>query len=39
LAAIVGGAIYLLIKRRRGSGGPDQEEPAPVAEPVRSPGA
>ena len=38
LAAIVGGAIYLLIKRRRGNG-PDEGEPASAAEPVRSPGA
>jgi membrane protein DedA with SNARE-associated domain len=38
LAAIVGGVIYLLIKRRRGNG-PDEEESAPAAEPVRSPGA
>ena len=38
LAAIVGGAIYLLIKRRRGNG-PDQGEAVPAPEPVRSPGA
>ncbi len=38
LAAIVGGAIYLLIKRRRGNG-PDEGEPVAATEPVRSPGA
>jgi membrane protein DedA with SNARE-associated domain len=37
LAAIVGGVIYLLIKRRRG--GPGEEDPAPAAEAVRSPDA
>jgi membrane protein DedA with SNARE-associated domain len=38
LAAIVGGLVYLLIKRRRG-GGPEGEEPSPSAEPARSAGA
>jgi membrane protein DedA with SNARE-associated domain len=39
LAAIVGGAIYLLIKRRRGGGTPKDEDPAPAPETVGSPGA
>jgi membrane protein DedA with SNARE-associated domain len=39
LAAIVGGVVYLLIKRRRGDGGPREEEPEARAEPARSPGA
>ena len=39
LAAIVGGAIYLIVKRRRGGGTPEGDEPTPAAEPVRSPGA
>lgn len=38
LAAIVGGAIYFLIRRRRGGRGSDEAAPAD-AEPVRSPGA
>jgi membrane protein DedA with SNARE-associated domain len=43
LAAIVGGVIYLLIKRRRGGssgeGEGEGEKAAPSPEPVRSPGA
>ena len=39
LAAIVAGIVYLLVKRRRGSDSPDDEDPTPAADPVRSPGA
>lgn len=39
VAAVIGLAIYLLIKRRRGGGTPKGDDPTPVAEPVRSPGA
>lgn len=38
LVAIVAGVVYLLIKRQR-RGGPDEDEPASAAEPIRSPGA
>ncbi len=39
LLAIVVGVVYLVVKRRRGGGTPKDEDPTPVAEPARSPGA
>jgi membrane protein DedA with SNARE-associated domain len=41
VAAIVGLVIYAIVKRRgsRGDGTPEDDDPTPAAEPVRSPGA
>jgi membrane protein DedA with SNARE-associated domain len=39
VVAVVGLIAYLLIKRRGGGGTPEGDDPTPVAEPARSPGA
>jgi membrane protein DedA with SNARE-associated domain len=39
LAAIVGGAIYLIVRRRKGGPGAGEPEAAAAPEPARSPGA